>query len=262
MESKNRNTSKTTMIRLSIIIITWNGKEKLRQCLKSIASLKKRPDVEFILIDNGSTDGTQAMIESEFPYVKYRHLNTNRGVSYARNRGLERARGRFMMILDNDTIASSQAIEGMEYFMEKHPEYGLCGCRLTDPDGTPQDNCKKYPGITEKVKNILHRHSSRYSYPNLMNNVFEPEYLIGACQFFRREAYLEAGPLDENIFYGPEDADFCLRIRKKGWKICYLPQFSIIHLCQRSTNRNLLSGLALKHIFALFYFYAKHRRIF
>lgn len=113
---------------------------------------KKRSDIEFILIDNGSTDGTQAMIESEFPYVKYRHLNTNRGVSYARNRGLERARGRFMMILDNDTIASSQAIEGMEYFMEKHPEYGLCGCRLTDPDGTPQDNCKNILVSQKKSK--------------------------------------------------------------------------------------------------------------
>lgn len=250
------------MIKLSIIIITWNGKEKLRQCLASIAPLHKRNDIEFIIIDNGSIDDTQTMISTEFPYVYYKKLHANCGVSYARNRGLEKASGKFLLILDNDTIASTQAIEGMENFMESHSECGLCGCRLTDPDGTPQDNCKRYPGIIEKVKNIVNRHSCRYSYPNLMHHTFQPEYLIGACQFFRREAYLDAGPLDERIFYGPEDADFCLRIKKKGWKIFYLPQYSIIHLCQRSTNHNLISLLALKHISALFYFYAKHRRVF
>ena len=90
---------------------------------------------------------------------------------------------------------------------------------------------------------------------------FEAEYVIGACQMIRREALEAVGLLDERIFYGPEDCDYCLRLRAEGWKVTYLPQYAMVHHCQRKTTHRPFSTLGRQHIKALLYFYWKHRRL-
>ena len=186
-----------------------------------------------------------------------------RGGSYARNRALERTTGRYIWILDNDTVVGEEATRGMLAFMDQHPRCGLCACRLVNAAGLVQENCKVYPGLWQKVLNLFHGSSYRYVYGlHRMECPFEPDYLIGACQLVRREAFESVGLLDEHIFYGPEDADFCLRIRHQGWYLQYLPHFTIMHNYNRASNRKLFSRLAVKHIISLFYFYRKHKRIF
>lgn len=251
------------MLKLSIVIISWNGRQLLRGCLDSLGFVLANRRCEVIVVDNGSTDGTAAMVRKDFPTVRLRVLSRNFGVSYARNRGLEWAGGKYLWLLDNDTVVKPEALTGMLQYMETHAECGLCACRLVDASGRVQASPKRYPGLGEKLANVTHRHDYRYSYPlPQMQHEFEPDYLIGACQFFRRTVYEAVGPLDERIFYGPEDADFCLRVRAAGWHLAYLPQFSLLHYCQRATWHRLFTPLARRHMAGLLYFYAKYRRLF
>lgn len=250
------------MTHLSVVLISWNGRPYLDRCLRSLSFLDPQTS-ELIVVDNGSTDGTSEMVETDFPGVQLLRLSENKGVAYARNRALERATGRYIWILDNDTEVGEEATRGMLAFMDQHPRCGLCACKLIDADGLVQESCKVYPGLGQKVLNLLHGRSYRYVYGlRRMERPFEPDYLIGACQMVRRKAFEDVGLLDEHIFYGPEDADFCLRIRRQGWYLQYLPQFAILHHCQRASRKRLFSRLALVHTISLFYFYRKHKRLF
>ena len=249
-------------MKLSVVLISWNGRAFLERCLRSLSFLDEE-ETEIIVVDNGSRDGTGEMVARDFPRVLLLTMPENKGVSYARNRGLERTSGDYIWILDNDTEVSSETTQTLLNFMDRHPRCGLCACRLMDADGLVQESCKVYPGLWQKIRNLLHPHGYRYVYGlRKMQKAFEPDYLIGACQMVRRKAFEQVGLLDEHIFYGPEDADFCLRIRAAGWYLQYLPQVSILHNCQRASRKHLFSRLALTHTLSLFYFYRKHKRLF
>lgn len=250
-------------IKVSYIIITWNGLPLLKQLLGSLQKQMLREDVDVWVADNGSQDGTVDFIRGHYPAVHLMELSENKGVAFARNRLLEQAKGEYLFILDNDIMSSDETVEGMEKYMDAHPEIGLSACQLVGKDGEPQENCKPFPGIWQKICSlVLHRTNSRFHYENEMKSgqPFEPVYVIGACQLIRRSTFQQVGLLDERIFYGPEDCDYCLRVRNAGWKVAYLPQFTLQHLCQRKTFKRPFSSLGLKHILALLYFYWKYKR--
>lgn len=250
-------------MKLSFIIITWNGKQLLADCLKSISSYVGRPDMEILVVDNGSTDGTVDFLKSQYPTIRLFQQSENRGVAAARNVALKEAKGDYLFIIDNDLVLNDAAVDGMLEFIENNPDVGVCGCLLRDAHGFVQPSAKKYPGIWMKLRNIIRSGKYNYTY-DLMTctEPFEPVYIIGACQLVRRTAFEEVGLLDEHIFYGPEDADFCLRMSAKNWKVIFLPQFEMVHLCQRVTNKRVFSRLGLKHLYGLLYFYCKHKRFF
>ena len=250
-------------MKLSFIIITWNGKQLISDCLKSISSFIGRPDIEILVVDNGSTDGTVEFLKSRYPDIRLFLQSENRGVAAARNIALKAAKGDYLFIIDNDLILNDVAVEGMMQFIESHTDVGICGCLLRDAYGNIQPSAKKYPGIWMKLRNILR--SGRYNYTydlTTCTEPFEPVYIIGACQLVRRMAFEEVGLLDEHIFYGPEDADFCLRMHAKNWKVMFLPQYEMVHYCQRVTNKRIFSSLGRKHLRGLFYFYRKYKRLF
>lgn len=250
-------------MRLSVILISWNGLKYLSKCLASMTFLAGRQDVEILVVDNGSSDGTADYIHNNYPDVITIVLDRNYGVAYARNRALERARGEMLWIIDNDTELSESTFLGMMRFMDENPEVGLAGCRLVDADGTVQESCKRFPGIGEKVRNVIHRNGYRYAYGlERMGTRFEPEYLIGACQLIRRKAYEAAGPLDEKIFYGPEDADYCIRVRKSGFHLAYVPEYTMLHHWQRVTSNKVFTRMGMKHLAGLIHLYIKHKRLF
>lgn len=226
----------------------------------SLGDVRQRDDVEVIVIDNNSGDDTVPMLEAEFPEVHVIVNDSNRGVAPARNQGLEQATGELVMLLDNDTIASVEAVDALVAYMDTHPDVGLAGCRLVDAYGNTQDSAKPYPGIRSKIRNVLGLKplQTRLAVDN--DGATEPEYVIGACQVMRHTTIERVGLLDEAIFYGPEDADYCLRVRAAGMRVKYLPWISITHLWQRATTHNLLSPLARRHIAGLWHLYRKHRR--
>lgn len=240
---------------LSIIILTYNQREATIKCLESLRNI----DAEIILIDNGSTDNTREYILEFFPNVKLVCNDDNRGVAAGRNIGLKIAKGEWLMILDNDTIVTQPAIESLLTFIKQNPSVGLVAPALCDENGILQQSFKPYPGIREKLKNLFSKKSGIVDH-SITEKEIEPFYVIGACQLFNSQLLDEIGFLDENIFYGPEDADFCIRVRQAGKRVVYLPHISIIHLWRRTSSRKLFSLLAYRHLMGLIYFWRKHKQ--
>lgn len=248
-------------MRLSIIIITYNGLGFLTRCLESLRDFVNDPTCEVIIIDNHSTDGTLAFLHEHYPGLQLIVNDENRGVAAARNQGIKVAKGDKLLLLDNDTEATATAIHAMMRHLDTHPHVGLCSCRLVDKQGLPQDSCKPYPGLMIKLRNVLGIGNKAQYEPN-DEGIIEPLYVIGACQMFTREVVEKVGLLDENIFYGPEDADWCMRIGQAGWRIHCLNNHTIVHDYRRTTKRRPFSKLGRLHIKALLYFYRKHKRLF
>ena len=249
-------------IKTSYIIITWNGLTFLQNLFTSMENQFKRTDIEIIVVDNGSSDGTILWLQEKYPTIHLIMLSENKGVAYARNKALKVARGQYLLILDNDICITDEAVRHLEEYMDAHPEVGIAGCKLLYPSGEIQESCKPYPGLLQKIKHVFWPTSKSMTYAELMEKgePFEPVYLIGACQMIKADVYRTIGPLDENIFYGPEDCDYCIRVRAKGYKVVYLPYAAMVHHCQRKTTTRPFSQLGRKHIKALFYFYWKHKR--
>lgn len=246
--------------KISFIIITWNGLNFMKSLLQSMENLIADKDYEVIVVDNGSSDDTAEYIRNHYNEIRLIELPANKGVSFARNRGLEIADGDYLFIIDNDMLINDEAVHGMYDFMENNPDVGICGCALRYGDGELQDNCKKYPGFICKFKRLLNINKPDYTY-NPEEKPFDVTYLIGACQFIRRETFEQVGSLDENIFYGPEDCDYCLRTSKKGWRVTFVPQYSLIHYCQRITRSNPFSRIGRLHIRGMIYLYWKYKRL-
>ena len=248
---------------LSLVVICWNSLARLRQLLDSIPAALAGIPHELILIDNGSTDGTDVYMAAHHPEIIYRRLDSNRGVAAARNRGIALAKGDYIWLLDDDTAINSAAIGEMLRFMDETPDCGICGCALRTPQGELQQSYKPFPSVGVKLRNVLGlRTADPYADAVAKGEPFRPFYIIGACQLIRRQTLAEVGALDERIFYGPEDADFCLRAARKGWSTCYIPAVSIVHHWKRITTRRPFSKIGRAHIRGLLHFYLKHRRLF
>lgn len=268
------------MTQLSIILLTWNAERHLTACIDSLLQSVATISHEVIVVDNGSTDRTLALLQ---PYVDHGHIRLlkqpqNRGVSQGRNIGIRESKGDYIWLLDIDTVVNPAAVTALCDFMVQHPTCGICGCKLYDAYGEVQDSCRKLPSLRYKTYNVLSSLLNRFNGFNQLKRrietanasqfyhqqmqgelPFEAEYIIGACQMIRREAMEQVGLLDEKIFYGPEDADYCLRMWQAGWSVYYLPQLSFFHDYRRMTNKKLLSRMSFIHIKALIYFFWKHR---
>jgi GT2 family glycosyltransferase len=253
---------------VSIVIISWKMKDLLKRCLETIYLFTKDINIEIIVIDNNSQDGTSEMIEENFPQIKLIKNPENRGVAPARNQGIKETKGKYILILDADMELIDNSIKHLYDFMENHSEAGIVGCKLVDKDFNLQFSCKRFPTLLAflfrrlewidavKKSETLKNHTMK-DWDH--NEIKEVDYLIGACQFFRREIVDKIGLYDDKIFYGPEDIDFCLRIWKAGWKVFYYPFTSIIHHEQRITKKNYFSAISLKHFAGIFYLYKKYK---
>ena len=252
-------------MRLSIVILTYNQRAYTLRLMETLIPwLSVREDVEVILVDNGSGDGTLDAIRTlpgiPAERVKLIRNSRNIGVAPGRNVGLRQARGEYVMLLDNDTEASAHTFEGLISYLDSHPECGLAAPGLESAAGELQDSAKPFPGLALKIRHLLSKGPARAEREALASR--HPFYVIGACQMFRRSLLEKAGYLDHNIFYGPEDADWCMRIRETGYSVDYLPELRLIHHWQRATRRSPLSPLSRRHIRGLIHFWLKHRRLF
>ena len=243
-------------------------KNLLRKCLESIYKFISELSYEIVLIDNDSIDGTCEMVQENFPEVTLVRNQKNLGVAPARKQGMQLANGNYILILDADTELIENSVKSLYEFMEENKECGLIGCKLVDAQMNLQYSCKRFPSLLSllfrRLEHIKFIGKSRTLINHMMmdwdhNEIREVDYLIGACQFIRREVIDKIGYYDTAIFYGPEDIDYCLRIWRAGWKVIYYPFTKIVHHEQRITKRKILSDISLKHLKGIFYLYYKYK---
>ena len=219
---------------LSVVIVNWNAGRALDDCLASLFASKPVGALEVLLVDNASTDGSQARAARDYPGIKILQNAENRGFAPGANQGLEWAVGELMLLLNPDAMLQPSTISLLVDFMNGHPEAAVVGPRLLNPDGTVQGSARRDPspwtglfGRDAPLTRLFPNNPvSRRELPNLYHvgdAPLEVDWISGACLLVRRAAYEQVGGLDERFFLFWEDADWCRRFRKAGWKVYYLP---------------------------------------
>ena len=250
-------------ISVSIVILTWNSQAEIAACLSSLASGLTRFSSEVIVIDNGSQDASCTIVRETLPSARLVCNTTNRGVAPARNQGLDLAHGKYVLMLDDDTVVQAQAFDRLIDYLEHHPDVGLCGPKLIDGAGRLQLTCRLFPTLADKLARRLSLPAAqKIAHAVEMadwdhTTVRDVDYVIGACQAIRRSAVAAVGPFDARIFYGPEDVDLCLRLQQAGWRVVYQPEAVVVHH-ERRLTRSIRSGMAWQHVWGLGYFFWKH----
>lgn len=238
------------MVDLSIIIVNYNVKEYLKNLLNSIK--KSSPNIlkEIIVIDNASDDGSVDLIKEKFPDIILIENKTNLGFGKANNQGLKIAKGKFLLIINPDTLVAEDTFAKMIDFFNENPLAAMAGCKILNPDGTLQLACRRSfprPWIAfTKVTGLssLFPKSKIFAQYNLTykdeNQTYEVDAISGSFMMLRKEVYDTVGGFDEQFFMYGEDLDFCYRIQNAGFKIFYVHTTQIIHYKGESTKRSSL----------------------
>jgi len=231
---------------LSIIIVNWNTREFLAQCLESLKTHTKKISYEIIVVDNFSSDGSPEMVEKEFPEVSLIKNKENLGFGRANNQGFVKARGKYILFLNSDVSVNENCLDQMYDFMETRPNVGASACRLTFPDGTLQHSCRRFP--TLKVYSLMLL-GLRFFIPNMKpfreylmldwNHADEREVdqIMGSFMYIRKDVLDEVGSFDERYWMYFEEVDLCWRMKRAGWKIVHYPHASAIHFLSKSSEQ-------------------------
>lgn len=221
-------------IKLSIIIINWNGKEFLRKCIDSVYATLKLSDFEMFVVDNASTDGSPDMVKNLYPEISLIENQKNLGFAKANNIAIRKAKGEYIVLLNCDLILTNQALDDLVSFLDNNPEVGAVAPQYLNEDGSKQNSFDNYPRLTTELLNkSLLRMMFPNKYPSKIKeyeNPIQVECLIGACIMFRHKALDQVGLLDEGYFFYMDDPDICLRLKKKGWKVFHIPTVRIYHI--------------------------------
>jgi GT2 family glycosyltransferase len=213
-----------------LIILSWNTKDYLLGCLKSIEETAKGLSYEVIVVDNASSDGSaDAARSAGFSNVRVIETGSNLGFAKGNNVGIHAATGRYLAILNSDIVVKPGCLQTLLTFMEKSPDIGMVGPRLLNSDGTTQANCRLEPTLWTHLGRALFINTSLAHPACLGGYTADVEVLAGAFWFVRREAVDKVGTLDEHFFFYGEDVDWCLRFKNHSWRITYLPQAESVH---------------------------------
>jgi N-acetylglucosaminyl-diphospho-decaprenol L-rhamnosyltransferase len=234
-------------IDVSVCIANWNCRDLLRACLESLHDQPQGVRLETVVVDNGSADGAADMVAREFPEVVLHRNGANLGFARANNQAAARARGGYLLFLNNDTVVPSGTLRRLVEYAEAHPEVGMIGPRLRDGRGQPQVSYRRRP----TVATLLHRTSLlrwtgllRGAYRRYRREHFDPEttrrveVLMGAAMFLRREVFFACGGWDEEFTFGGEDMDLSLRVGRR-YPVVYHPRAEITHFGRVSTRLHI-----------------------
>lgn len=225
--------------KLSIIVVSWNTRQLLRDCLRSVEPAATRLASELLVIDNASSDGSPEAVLGEFPDVCLLRNGANLGFAAANNQGISAARGEYVLLLNSDTLVPEGDIFAeWVRFMDEHPEVAASGCRLTWPDGRHQiGDAGHRPSLGTLLNHALFL--SRLA-PWRLRGLFAVgvgpgppravDWVSGAALLARRSALDVVGLLDERFFMYAEDVEWCCRMRSLGYAVAYLPGLRIVHL--------------------------------
>jgi GT2 family glycosyltransferase len=220
---------------LSVIIVNWNSLELTSQAVSSLKKETRDISYEVIVIDNGTTkDPSRIELPRRFSWIRFIANPENRGFSKANNQGFEIACGRYILLLNSDTIQVENALGEAVRYMDAHPDVGALGVRHLNNDSTLslQPSVFKFPAPWAEVFNLIGIRTQD-SYKDLNSSPAteqDVDWVCGSFLLIRRECLEAVGSLDERFFIYDEDIDWCLRARRAGWKVRFWPGASIIHL--------------------------------
>jgi N-acetylglucosaminyl-diphospho-decaprenol L-rhamnosyltransferase len=228
---------------VSVVIVSWNTRALTTACLASLPAAAGRTSWDVVVVDNASSDDSVAAIRSGFPTVQIIANATNIGFAAANNQGIRASTGRYVLLLNSDTLAAPGSLEVLVAFADAHPRAGVVGPRLENPDGSFQTGPTPFPSLWTELLSVtgIGRRLTYRGYPSRREAVSltaQPtDYVVGACMLARREAIDQVGALDEGYFMYSEEPDWCWRMRQTGWETWFTPAAVITHLGGQSTRQ-------------------------
>jgi GT2 family glycosyltransferase len=268
---------------VSVCIVSWNAREYLRRCLASLYH-PHHPDVlaaweragrpveeftrervswEVVVVDQESLDGSAGMAEREFPDAKVVRQRPNLGFAGGNNVAFRHARGRYLLLLNSDTVVRPGWMTELVEYGDAHPRAGLIGPRLLNPNGSLQYSCRRFPslgaGVFRNTPFEWLAPKNRFVQDYLMEDwdhaeAREVDWLSGACVMARRDMVEEIGGLDERYFMYFEDVEWSRRAHDRGWEVHYVPEPVVIHEVGRSSDRRPKRMIVMHHQSAYRYF--------
>jgi GT2 family glycosyltransferase len=250
--------------RLSVVVVTWNTRELALDCLASVtAALAPATDAEILVVDNGSTDGTEEAIRERFPAVRVIALPTNVGFAAGCNAGLRAILGRHVLLLNSDARVMPDTLELCLSFLDEHPDVGIVGPQLLHPDGRRQNSVHNLPTVaTELLPKALFQALFRRRFPSrrwIGEDPVDVEAVTGAAIFARVAVVRDVGPLPEAYFFFLEETEWCWRAREAGWRVVHLPTAFAIHLSGASSKRRDPALTRIEYHRSLYHFFRVNR---
>ena len=249
---------------LSVVIVNYRTFELTRNTINSIFEYSYPFSLEVIVVDNASGDDSLSKLEDCFKdKVKFIASSENKGFAAGNNQALSIAEGKYVLLLNSDTIIWENTLENIYDYMENHNDVGAAGCRVVLENGDLDKACKRsFPNVKNSFFRLFHiptnSEDDNYNLNDLPDGeVYEIDCLTGAFMFIRKEALDEVGFLDETFFMYGEDIDLCFRIKKAGWKIIYYGKSKITHL-KGASSKKQKSKLIYEFYHAMYIYYKKH----
>ena len=249
---------------LSVVIVNYQTFELTKNTINSIFQYDYPFSVEVIVVDNASSDDSLSRLQDYFKdKVRFIASSQNNGFAAGNNQALRVAEGRYVLLLNSDTIVWENTLENIYSYMEEHPDVGASGCRVLLENGELDKACKRsFPNVKNSFYRLFHIPTNsaddNYNLDGLPDDgIYEIDCLTGAFMFIRREALDDAGLLDETFFMYGEDIDLCYRIKNSGWKIVYYGESEITHL-KGASSKKQKSKLIYEFYRAMYIYYKKH----
>lgn len=230
---------------VSVLVVNWNTRDLLRRCLTSLAALDEADELEVIVVDNGSSDGSATMLGHEFPDILRIENDENLGFTRAINQAYERSTGDFVLMLNSDTVVRHGTIRSCWTFLQENSRVGALGCQLRNEDGSEQSTCFRFPSLFGLLMTSTRLAQTFPEHPVLNWDRYggrrwggpsEVDVVMGSYLLVRRAAIPSPSLLDDAYFMYAEETDLCRRLRDAGWTVMFLPQLSITHVGQASSK--------------------------
>lgn len=234
-------------IDLSIVIVNWNTRHLLGECLDSVYRHADGIRFEIWLVDNASSDGSVAAVRQRFPDVRIVENSENLGFAAANNKAFRKMNGRYALLLNTDARLKADALSALVKHMDRHPDAAMACGQLLNEDGTRQNSVASFPGwISVLANESLLQWVFPGRFPGKRHSVAEPvavDSCIGACLMVRKAAMDQVGLLDERYFFFMEETDWARQMKKAGWSVWFVPSAEIVHLQGRSVGHAIGSRI-------------------
>lgn len=250
---------------VAFIIVTWNAKDLLLDCLDSLYKQVTSIDYEVYVVDNGSLDGTVEAVRQRFNKAKIIANKKNLGFAAGNNIGLNQMSSRYAVLLNSDTIVLNGAFERLLQFMDEHPETAAVGPQLTNKDGSKQNCFHNFPSLATEIIGLgLLKSFFPEKYPGKRQNYKNPievDAILGACMMVRHDVIKQTGFMDEGYFFFLEETDWCFRMKNLGWKVYHIPDVKIVHLHGESTKKKVPVQTWIEYYRSNYRFFRKNRGV-